>query len=325
MAEIFQDWPQKLLLASPRGFCAGVDRIIRGVERSHEARQQTHPGSITYVFHEAIHNKPEVERLKRLGIVSVNNISEIPDGADAWISAHGASPQVYQEAQTKGLDLIDGTCPLVKKPHDEVKRYVSEGREILYICHFGHDEAVGLVGEAPESIISIQTEEDVDFINVKDPTKLALLTQTTLSMDDTAKIRAKIKERFPDIIEPPRTDICYATQNRQNAVKTIVQKGAEVVVVVGSQNSSNSLRLAEVAITAGAVRSFLVDGADELDKNWFIGIRAVGLTAGASGPEYKFQEVVSWFQERGCLDIQEVKVADESMIHFAPPQRPPLI
>ncbi len=320
MKEIVPDWPQKLLLANPRGFCAGVVRAVEALRDFHLKNRGEQPEGITYSYHQIIHNTHVVGEFEEAGVEFVNNLTEIPEGSKVMFSAHGVSPEVVRQAKERRLSMVDATCPLVAKPHQEARRFAKDGYEILYVGHEGHDEAVGLTGEAPQSIKLIQTVEDARAIIVNNPTKLALLTQTTLSIDDTEPILNILRGRFPGIIEPPKSDICYATQNRQDGIKAMVREGAEVVVVVGSQNSSNSERLVEVAVGNGATRSFLIDSAEELDPNWFIGAKAVGLTSGASAPEEKFQEVVSWFKKRGSIQIQEVVVADESRIHFAPPK-----
>lgn len=313
-------WPQKLLLASPRGFCAGVVRAVNGLWEFHKANQRERPGSTTYSYHQIIHNTHVVRQFEQAGVVFVNDITNVPKDSNLMFSAHGVSPKVVKQAEERRLRFLDTTCPLVDKPHREVRRFAKEGFDIFYIGHAGHDEAVGILGEAPERIRLIETADDARLVEVSDPNKVALVTQTTLSFDDSKEIKDILKMRFPNIIEPPKSDICYATQNRQDGVTSMVKKGAEIVVVVGSQNSSNSKRLTEVAMTNGPVRSYLIDDVSELKPDWFIGAKAVGLTSGASVPEDKFQEVVAWFEKLGSNTIEEVKVADESRINFSPPK-----
>lgn len=309
-------WPPTILIAKPRGFCAGVERAVAGLRDLHSQRR----GNTTYTLHEIIHNRSVVDGFKQEGVVFINNINEAPQGATVMISAHGVSPDAIEQGRARNLEMYDATCPLVAKPHQEARRLAAEGFEIFYICHPEHDEAIGVIGEAPNSIIPIQTPEDALSASAKDPAKVALLTQTTFSVDEVAEMAETLRRRFPQIWEPKTSDICYATQNRQNGVKAIVRAGAEVVVVVGSQNSSNSRRLAEVAISAGAARSCLVDGANELDPNLFLKTKTVGLTSGASAPEENFIEVVDWFADRGS-QVREVIGAYENNLRFTPSKK----
>lgn len=316
-------WPQTLLIASPRGFCAGVRRAIDALWEFHKRNQEKDPGAITYSYHQIIHNTHVVREFENAGVMFVDDINEIPEGENVMFSAHGVSPEVRFQTEARGLTWIDATCPLVEKPHREIRKFVELGYTILYIGHAGHDETNGTIGEAPENMKLIQTVEDARDIKIKDPEKVALTTQTTLSIDDTAEIRQVLKERFPKIVEPPRSDICYATQNRQDGVKEMVGRGASVIVVVGSPNSSNSKRLAEVTESYGA-RAYFIDEVGELigKEGEFSGVSVIGLTSGASAPEDKLQEVVGWFRERGSKEILEIIVEDESKIAFAPPKGP---
>lgn len=324
-----KDWPEKILIASPRGFCAGVERAIEVLERI----QNANPTEQIYSYHQIVHNTHVVHKFEKSGVQFVDDITEIPKGGTVVFSAHGVSPEVRGQTQERNLNWVDATCPLVEKPHREVKKYAGQGYTILYIGHAGHDETIGTMGEAPEHMVLIETVEDAQQVQVADPEKLALTTQTTLSLDDTAEIIAVLKERFPKMIVPRSDDICYATQNRQDAVKEMVQKGAKAIVIVGSSNSSNAHRMREVAeraLLAHTMRNsgkskgsaYLIDDVKELTgrESLFYGLDAMGLSSAASVSEEKFQEVVSWFRERGTQFVEEVVVADESKIHFAPPQ-----
>lgn len=314
-------WPQTLLIASPRGFCAGVRRAIDALWDFHKQNQAKESSSTTYSYHQIIHNTHVVRDFENSGVVFVNDINEIPEGENVMFSAHGFSPEVRRQAEERKLSWIDATCPLVEKPHKEIRKFASDGYAILYIGHADHDETIGILGEAPEHIKLIENIDDAESVEVADPEKVAFTTQTTLSIDDTAEIRKTLKERFPNIIEPSRSDICYATQNRQDGVKEMIQRGASVIIVVGSPNSSNSKRLAEVAEASG-IRAYFVDEVGELvgREDEFLGVSIIGLTSGASAPEDKFQEVVSWFYKRGSKEIVEIIVEDESKISFAPPK-----
>lgn len=311
--------PLKIFVANPRGFCAGVVRAVDALWDYHRQNQSDKPDAKTYSYHQIIHNTHIVRQFEQAGVVFVNDIAEIPEGSNLMLSAHGVTPEVIKQAEQRGLRLKDATCPLVDKTHREARRYLDEGMTVLLIGHPGHDETVGTLGYAPE-VKLIEKPEDVDNLQVPDPDKVALIMQTTLSMDDADAARKAVIGRFPNVVMPKVSDICYATQNRQDGVKTMVDKGAEIVVVVGSQNSSNSKRLAEVAMTAGVVRSYLIDDASELNPDWFVGAEAVGLTSGASAPEDKFQEVMAWFQQLGSTSVEEVTVADESRMSFSPPK-----
>ncbi|MFZ9061108.1 MAG: 4-hydroxy-3-methylbut-2-enyl diphosphate reductase, partial [Steroidobacteraceae bacterium] len=279
----------EILLANPRGFCAGVDRAIDIVERAIELF-----GAPIYVRHEVVHNRFVVDRLRQLGAVFVDELDEVPDGATVIFSAHGVPRAVQLEAERRELQVFDATCPLVTKVHMEVKRYARDGREVLLIGHAGHPEVEGTMGQFDDSqggrILLVETLEDVARLEVRDPDKLAFVTQTTLSMDDTARMVDALRARFPSLVSPRREDICYATQNRQDAVKGLVER-CQVLIVLGSVTSSNSNRLREIAESRG-LRGYLVDGPEDLRPEWFEGVRAVGVTAGASAPEVLVQAVV---------------------------------
>ncbi len=322
-------WPKKILMASPRGFCAGVERAIEVLERV----QNSNPQEQIYSYHQIVHNTHVVRKFEESDVRFVDDIIEIPEGGTVVFSAHGVSPEVRRQTEHRKLNWVDATCPLVEKPHREVKKYADQGYTILYIGHAGHDETMGTMGEAPDHMRLIETVEDARKIQVENPEKLALTTQTTLSLDDTAEILAVLKERFPKMIAPRSEDICYATQNRQDAVKEMVNRGARAIVIVGSSNSSNAHRMREVAERAlkaaffaeasnQKIPAYLIDDVKELfgQESLFHSLPAVGLSSAASVSEDKLQEVVTWFRERGSEIVEEVVVADESKIHFAPPQ-----
>ena len=280
----------KILLATPRGFCAGVEMAIRCLELVIERL----PAPI-FVYHEIVHNRHVVSRFQKNGVTFVDRIADVPVGATLVFSAHGVSPAVRQEARDRKLRTIDATCPLVAKVHTETVRFAQLGYRIILIGHAGHDEVVGTIGEAPDSVTLVQDEQQVDSLPFEASDRLAYLTQTTLSVDETSRIVNRLKSRFPDIEGPPADDICYATQNRQQAVRDLATD-ADVVIVVGSQNSSNSRRLCEVAMEHGA-KSWLVDDAGQLDRSWFEADFVVAVTAGASAPEESVQSVVQWLQQ----------------------------
>jgi 4-hydroxy-3-methylbut-2-enyl diphosphate reductase len=306
----------KVLLANPRGFCAGVDRAIDIVERAIELF-----GRPIYVRHEVVHNTHVVERLRGLGAVFVEELQEVPSGNTVIFSAHGVSSAVEAEAKTRGLTVFDATCPLVTKVHMEVQRYAREGRDVILIGHAGHPEIEGTMGRFDASfggnIYLIQSVQDVEKFNARDPANLAFVTQTTLSMDDTTEIVDALRRRFPLLSTPRKEDICYATQNRQDAVKKLLEK-CDVVVVVGSRTSSNSNRLRELADRAG-VSGYLVDGPDDMHREWFDGKRAVGVTAGASAPELLVQQVVERLRSWGA-ELPEEVVGREEKVFFALPR-----
>lgn len=305
-------WPQKGLLASPRGFCAGVDRAIAIVK----AVQTQNLDQPVYAYHEIIHNNHIIRMFEESGVSFVNSIEDIPEGALTVYSAHGVSPEIKRQAAQRKLRAVDAICPLVDKIHIEVERFLAAGMDILLIGHSEHDETVGTVGCAPQ-IKLIEKLEDVDLVEVTDPEKVALITQTTISMDDCAKIREAILKRFPNIQEPKKEDICFATQNRQNGVKVMIARGAEGIVVLGSPTSSNSTRLKEVAEGHGA-RAFFVDDVSQLNSRQFSGINCIGLTSGASAPEDKFREIVALFKANGTV-FEEIVVAHENF-QFALPK-----
>jgi 4-hydroxy-3-methylbut-2-enyl diphosphate reductase len=306
----------KVLLANPRGFCAGVDRAIDIVGRAIELF-----GAPIYVRHEVVHNRFVVERLRKLGAVFVDELDAVPDGATVIFSAHGVPSSVEQEAARRGLTVYDATCPLVTKVHMEVGRYARDGLDVILIGHAGQPEVEGTMGRFdPASggrIHLVETAADAERIAVRDPERLAVVTQTTLSVDDTARVMAALRKRFPSLATPRKEDICYATQNRQDAVKQLVSQ-CDVIVVVGSQSSSNSNRLREIATTRG-VPGYLVDGADDLKREWFEGKRVAGVTAGASAPESLVQQVVERLREWGGHEAVEV-VGREEHVVFGLPQ-----
>ena len=305
----------RIHLANPRGFCAGVDRAIDIVERALSLF-----GAPIYVRHEVVHNRYVVERLRALGAVFVEELDEVPDGATVIFSAHGVSRAVQQEAERRRLDVFDATCPLVTKVHMEVTRYARDAREVILIGHAGHPEVEGTTGQFDESlggrIYLVETPQDAARLEVRDPARLAFVTQTTLSVDDTARIVAALKARFPSLASPRKEDICYATQNRQDAVKELVQI-CDVLIVVGSRSSSNSNRLREIAEKRG-VPGYLVDGADDLQREWFAGTRAVGVTAGASAPEILVQQVVTRLQQWGGEPAVEIAGRTEHVVFALP-------
>ena len=301
---------KRVVLAKPRGFCAGVVRAIDIVERALDF----FPPPI-YVFHEIVHNRYVVENLSKRNVIFVDSVEEIPDGSVCVFSAHGVSPQVVQLADTKRLRVIDATCPLVTKVHLEAIRYARDGYSIVLIGHPGHEEVEGTMGEAPMELVS--SVEDVARLQVNDPNRVMYLTQTTLSLDDVAAIIDALKERFPSVTSPAKDDICYATQNRQNAVKEISER-VDVLLVVGSQNSSNSQRLCEVSAVAGTP-AYLVNDENEINPAWLDGAQIVGVTAGASAPEELVIRVLEHLREMGAVEFEEQPGEDEN-VHFALPQ-----
>jgi 4-hydroxy-3-methylbut-2-en-1-yl diphosphate reductase len=304
--------PMKLLLAAPRGFCAGVDRAIKIVELALEQH-----GSPVYVRHEIVHNRFVVDSLKAKGAVFVEDLSEIPDGGHVVFSAHGVPKSVPADAQARGLDYFDATCPLVSKVHRQAERQVDAGRHIIFIGHAGHPEVVGTFGQVPEGAMTlVETVEDAVELQPADPGNLAFLTQTTLSVDDTAEIVATLQQRFPSIVGPKGEDICYATSNRQESVKAIASQ-CDLVLVIGAPNSSNSLRLVEVASRSGA-KAYLVQRADDISMNWFDGVDTLGLTAGASAPEVLVREIIDSLARHFDLDEQQVTTAEESIVFKLP-------
>lgn len=304
--------PLNLVLASPRGFCAGVDRAITIVEKALEMY-----GAPIYVQHEIVHNKHVVQRLRNEGAVFVENIDEIPEGSHAIFSAHGVSPEVRKRAEKRKLQVLDATCPLVTKVHREAQRYAKEEHTIILIGHHNHVEVKGTVGEAPEHIFVVGTVEEVSDLKIPDEKKVGYITQTTLSLDDTAEIIIALKERFPEIKGPAKDDICYATQNRQNAVKAL-SKEVDLVLVVGAQNSSNSVRLLEVAETTG-VKARRIESAAELDPEWLEEVRNVGITAGASAPEDIVQGIVAGISKMSSSSsVRDLEIVQEDVTFALP-------
>ncbi len=301
-------------LAAPRGYCAGVDRAVITVEKALDLY-----GAPVYVRKQIVHNKHVVSDLESRGAVFVEELHEVPEGATVVFSAHGVSPTVHDEAKARSLKTIDATCPLVTKVHHEAKRFAKDDYDILLIGHAGHEEVEGTSGEAPEHIQLVQGPGDVAGIVVRDPSKVAWLSQTTLSVDETLETVDAIRQRFPELLDPPSDDICYATQNRQLAVKEIAHD-ADLVIVVGSANSSNSVRLAEVALEAGAKAAHRVDDASEIDDAWLDGVAKVSVTSGASVPEALVDGVLGYLAERGYPDAEAVHSAEESLIFALPPE-----
>jgi len=304
--------PGRVLLARPRGYCAGVDRAVITVEKALEAY-----GPPVYVRKEIVHNRYVVEQLRERGAIFVDETDEVPEGALVVFSAHGVSPAVHEEAAARQLRTIDATCPLVTKVHQEAKRFAKTDYDILLIGHSGHEEVDGTTGEAPDNVQLVDRAEDVDKVTVRDPSKVVWLSQTTLSVDETMERVDALRERFPELENPPSDDICYATQNRQVAVKAMAPE-CDVVIVVGSENSSNSKRLVEVAVQAGARTSYLVDYASEIDEAWLAGAGTVGVTSGASVPEVLVEQVLGFLAERGWTDVQEVTTANEKLAFALP-------
>lgn len=305
---------KRVLLASPRGYCAGVDRAVQTVEQSLVLY-----GTPLYVRKEIVHNKFVVEQLQQRGAVFVDELSEVPNGATVVFSAHGVSPAVHADAAARNLKTIDATCPLVTKVHNEAKRFAADGYRIVFIGHEGHEEVEGTMGEAPEAMLLVDGPEAAATIELPTDEKLIWLSQTTLSVDETLETVDTLKRRLPQLVSPPSEDICYATSNRQAAVKTIAPN-CDLVVVVGSGNSSNSVRLAEVALDAGAKASVRVDGADELRDEMLNDVSTVGLTSGASVPENLVQEVLAWLAARGFADVEEVVASEETLVFSLPPE-----
>jgi 4-hydroxy-3-methylbut-2-enyl diphosphate reductase len=303
---------RRVLLARPRGYCAGVDRAVVTVEKALDTY-----GAPVYVRKEIVHNRYVVDRLAARGAIFVDEADEVPEGALVVFSAHGVSPAVHEQAADRQLRTIDATCPLVTKVHQEVKRYARDDYDILLIGHAGHEEVDGTTGEAPAHVQLVDRPEDVDKVEIRDPSKVIWLSQTTLSVDETMERVDQLRDRFPGLQNPPSDDICYATQNRQVAVKAMAPE-CDVVLVVGSQNSSNSKRLVEVAVQAGARTAHLIDYASEIDEDWLTGADTVGVTSGASVPELLVQEVLAFLAERGWADVQEVTTANEKLTFALP-------
>lgn len=302
----------RILLANPRGFCAGVNMAIDVVEQVLRLR-----GAPVYVYHEIVHNRHVVDDFRDRGVVFVDDVREVPNGSVVVYSAHGISPAIREESRRRQLVEVDATCPLVIKVHHEVQRFAKEGYSIIFIGHASHDEAIGTVGEAPDAITVVESPEDVENLQVKDPGKIAYVTQTTLSLYDAQRIIDALKKKFPRIKAPPKEDICYATTNRQNAVAEVAPE-VDLVLVIGSRNSSNSQRLVETAHQAGKA-AYLIDDQSELDPAWFDGVETVLITAGASAPEHLVADLVQRLQREYGAD-QEVRTIAEEDMSFAPPK-----
>ena len=302
---------KRVLLAWPRGYCAGVDRAVETVERLLAAE-----GPPVYVRKQIVHNLHVVRDLEGKGAVFVEEETEVPEGATVVLSAHGVAPEVHSNATARDLSVIDATCPLVTKVHLEARRFAREERTILLIGHEGHEEVVGTSGEAPDHVILVGSPSEAEVVDIPDPANVSYLTQTTLSVDETNEIIEILRRRFPQIEGPPKEDICYATQNRQDAVKEIARR-SDAVLVIGSANSSNSRRLAEVAAEQGT-RAYLVDDASEVRDEWLDGVDRLGLTSGASAPEWLVDRMVEHLRERGFGEVEEVRVREEQM-HFSLP------
>ena len=303
--------PSRVLLAAPRGYCAGVDRAVQAVEHALDIY-----GPPVYVRKEIVHNKHVVSELAERGAIFVEEESEVPEGAHVVFSAHGVAPSVHENAAKRRLHTIDATCPLVTKVHVEARKFAAEGYTIILIGHDGHEEVEGTTGEAPDSIVLVETEQDVADLEVPDPDRIAFITQTTLSVDETAGIIAALREKFPDITSPKSDDICYATTNRQLAVKQLARE-CDLVLVIGSRNSSNSNRLVDVTRELGTA-SHLIDNADQVEEEWLDGVETVGITSGASAPEELVTALVEFFRERGADEVRELRTVDEDVRFMLP-------
>lgn len=305
---------KKVVLAAPRGYCAGVDRAVITVHKALEMY-----GAPVYVRKQIVHNRHVVEDLEAKGAIFVEELDEVPEGELVVFSAHGVSPAVRDEAKERGLRTIDATCPLVTKVHHEAKRFAADGLPILLIGHAGHEEVEGTTGEAPEHITLVQHPDEVDGVELDPDQPVAWLSQTTLSVDETAETVLKLRERFPNLVDPPSDDICYATQNRQQAVKQIAPR-VDLMIVVGSRNSSNTVRLVDVALEAGAKAAYRVDNAGEIDPAWLDGVDAVGVTSGASVPEDLVRGVLNYLVDAGFPEAVEEQLIEESLSFSLPPQ-----
>ena len=303
---------KKVLLAAPRGYCAGVDRAIETVEKALDLY-----GAPVYVRKEIVHNKFVVQSLQERGAIFVDEVEEIPVGATVVFSAHGVAPEVHTDSAARQLKTIDATCPLVTKVHAEARRFAGEGFNIILVGHEGHEEVVGTMGEAPDAMTLVQDPAEARSLELSDDRQLVWLSQTTLSVDETNATVDVLRERFPNLISPPSDDICYATQNRQGAVKAIAER-CDVMIVVGSGNSSNSVRLREVALEAGADAAYRVDFAREMQEEWFDSARTVGVTSGASVPELLVKDVLAWLAERDFTDVEEVSTQEEHLVFALP-------
>ncbi|WP_322411864.1 4-hydroxy-3-methylbut-2-enyl diphosphate reductase [Microbacterium invictum] len=304
--------PKKVLLAAPRGYCAGVDRAVIAVEKALERY-----GAPVYVRKQIVHNIHVVTELEQKGAIFVEEVDEVPEGAHVVFSAHGVSPAVVAAAADRGLQAIDATCPLVTKVHREAVRFARDDFEILLVGHEGHEEVEGTAGEAPDHVTVVNSPDEADRVEVRDPSKVVWLSQTTLSVDETMETVRRLRTRFPQLQDPPSDDICYATQNRQVAIKKVA-KDADLVIVVGSANSSNSVRLVEVALEYGAKAAYRVDYVDEVKQEWLDGVQTVGVTSGASVPEVLVEEVLAELSGAGYRDVEEVRTAEEDLMFSLP-------
>ena len=305
---------KKVLLAAPRGYCAGVDRAVVAVEKALDLY-----GAPVYVRKQIVHNKHVVATLEKRGAIFVDETDEVPEGKTVVFSAHGVSPAVHQAAAERSLRTIDATCPLVTKVHHEVRRFAQEDLDILLIGHEGHEEVEGTAGEAPDNVILVDGIESIANIKVRDENKVAWLSQTTLSVDETLQTVAALRKRFPNLMDPPSDDICYATQNRQVAIKQIAPQ-ADLVLVVGSTNSSNSVRLVEVSLEYGAKAAYLVDFAEEVNEEWLTGVKTIGVSSGASVPEILVEDLLKWLAERGFGDVETITAMEEHLLFAMPPE-----
>ena len=305
---------KRVLLAAPRGYCAGVDRAVQTVEKALDVY-----GAPVYVRKQIVHNKYVVDTLEKRGAIFVEETDEVPEGAIVIFSAHGVAPVVHEEAKARSLKTIDATCPLVTKVHYEARRFAAEDYDILLIGHEGHEEVIGTAGEAPSHVHVVDGADDVERVNVRNEEKLAWLSQTTLSVDETLATVAALRKRFPKLIDPPSDDICYATQNRQGAIKQIAID-CDLVLVVGSANSSNSVRLVEVALEGGARAAYLIDYAAEVQDAWLVGVNTIGVTSGASVPEILVNDLLAHLQGYGFADVQIVTASQESLLFALPPE-----
>jgi 4-hydroxy-3-methylbut-2-enyl diphosphate reductase len=303
--------PKRILLAAPRGYCAGVDRAVQAVEQALELT-----GAPVYVRKEIVHNKHVVKQLAKRGAIFVDEETEVPEGEVVVFSAHGVAPTVHENARIRQLRTIDATCPLVTKVHVEARKFAQQGYTIILVGHEHHEEVEGTTGEAPDNIVLVQSAEEVDELELDDPDHVAYITQTTLSLDETSGIIERLKEKFPNIVGPKSDDICYATTNRQIAVKELA-KECDLVLVIGSANSSNSNRLVEVARECGA-ESHLIDNSLQVEEEWLEGVETLGITSGASAPEELVEQLVEFFRERGTEDISEVRTVDEDVRFMLP-------
>ena len=305
---------KRVVVAAPRGYCAGVDRAVVTVEKALDLY-----GPPVYVRKQIVHNRHVVEDLEARGAIFVEELDAVPTGATVVFSAHGVAPSVHAEAAARGLKTIDATCPLVTKVHNEARRFADQGLQILLIGHAGHEEVEGTTGEAPEHITLVQNPGDVAGVELADPSRVAWLSQTTLSVDETWQTVSKLREKFPALMDPPSDDICYATQNRQSAVKQIAVH-SDLVIVVGSRNSSNSVRLVEVALEAGAKAAYRVDNAGEIDPAWLVGVNSVGVTSGASVPDALVQGVLAFLEQHGYPPATEEVLTEENLVFALPPE-----